>query len=181
MRNEIRIAGFGGQGVITIGVLLAKAVGQGGGMFVAQTQSYGPEARGGACKTDVVISDAEIDYIKPLRLNVMATMSQPALHAYGDSLGDDARLLVDSTLVTDIPARFTDVVAVPATALAAEELGLPVAANVIIFGALARATGWATPESCKQALADTFPERLLAKNNAAFDLGYAYADREKTS
>ena len=172
MRNEIRIAGFGGQGVITAGVLLAKALGQYGDFYVAQTQSYGPEARGGACKTDVVVSDTEIDYIKPLAIDVMAVMSQPALNAYQASLKDDGGLLVDSTLVNDIPARFTKVFSIPATDLAENELGLRVTANVIVFGALAKITGWVTPEACKQAIADIFPAKTLEKNYAAFDLGY---------
>jgi 2-oxoglutarate ferredoxin oxidoreductase subunit gamma len=173
MRREIRIAGFGGQGVITVGVLLAKALGQFGDAAVAQTQSYGPEARGGACKTDVVFSDTEIDYIKPLALDCMAVMSQPALNTYAGSLSDAALLVVDATLVDDIPARFTNVRKIPATALAEERLGMRVAANVVMFGALAKATGWVTVEACKEALTDTFPEKILAANHNAFDLGYA--------
>jgi len=173
MRREIRIAGFGGQGVITVGVLLAKALGQFGEAAVAQTQSYGPEARGGACKTDVVFSDTEIDYIKPLALDCMAVMSQPALNTYAGSLSDDALLVVDATLVDDIPARFTNVRKLPATAMAEERLGMRVAANVVMFGAVAKATGWVSIEACKQALADTFPEKILAVNFSAFDLGYA--------
>ena len=177
MRKEIRIAGFGGQGVITIGVLLAKALGQFGDAFVAQTQSYGPEARGGACKTDVVFSDMEIDYIKPLALDCMAVMSQPALHAYEASLPDTASLFIDSTLIDVLPSRFKNVWKIPATELAEKALGMRVAANVIMFGALAKATEWVTEETCKKALADTLPEKILAKNYAAFDLGYARIER----
>ena len=173
MLKEIRIAGFGGQGGITIGVLLAKALGQFGDAAVAQTQSYGPEARGGACKTDVVLSDMEIDYIKPLALNCMAVMSQPALDSYAASLPDASLLVVDETLVETLPARFTNVHKLPATALAEEKLGMRVAANVVMFGALAKVTGWVTVEACKKALADTFPAKILEKNNSAFDLGYA--------
>lgn len=178
MRKELRIAGFGGQGVITIGVLMAKALGQFGASHVAQTQSYGPEARGGACKTDVVTSDVAIDYIKPVKLDVMAAMSQPALDAYAKSLGDDGMLIVDSTLVTDVPSRFAHVASIPATLMAEEEIGMRVVANVIMFGALARITGWASPEACRQAIADTVPPKALDKNYAAFDLGYSRAGEE---
>ncbi|MDR2743961.1 MAG: 2-oxoacid:acceptor oxidoreductase family protein [Desulfovibrio sp.] len=178
MRKEIRIAGFGGQGVITIGVLLAKALGQFGGVDVAQTQSYGPEARGGACKTDVVFSDEEIDYIKPLALDGMAVMSQPALDCYASGLSDSGLLLLDSTLVEKIPPRFMTVWNIPATSLAEEKLGTRVVANVVMFGALAKATGWTTDEACKKALADTSPEQFLDKNYAAFDLGYTEVSRE---
>ena len=179
MRNELRVAGFGGQGVITIGVLMAKALGQYGDAYVAQTQSYGPEARGGACKTDLVTSDLEIDYIKPVKLNVMASMSQPSLDAYAGSLPDEGLLIVDSTLVSNVPARFKNVSSLPATALAEDKLGMKVVANVIMFGALAKVTGWATPEACRKAIADTVPKKALEKNYEAFDLGYAQVGKEK--
>jgi len=179
MRKELRVAGFGGQGVITVGVLMAKALGQYGNSHVAQTQSYGPEARGGACKTDVITSDVEIDYIKPIKLDVMASMSQPSLDAYGAILSDDGILIVDSTLVTNVPARFSKVFKIAATSLAQEKIGLPVVANVIMFGALVKITGWATPEACKKAIADTVPSKALEQNYTAFDLGYAQASEGK--
>lgn len=175
MRNEIRIAGFGGQGVITIGVLLAKAVGEVRGMPVAQTQSYGPESRGGACKTDVVISDVVIDYIKPLHLQWLLCMSQPALDKYQAELADTACLLVDSTLVATVPARFAKVLRIPATDMAERDLGLRVAANVVMFGALCAATGWIDAEACLQAVAETVPPAALEKNRKAFHLGYEFA------
>lgn len=175
MRREVRLAGFGGQGVISIGVLLAKAAGQFDGLEVAQTQSYGPEARGGACKTEVVLSDAVIDYIKPLDLGFFVAMSQPALDTYVKDIKDDRPVLIDSTMVSDIPARLHKVFRIPATRLAEEDLGLKVAANVIIFGALARISGWVSAESCKAAMNETFPAKVLEKNRAAFDLGYNYA------
>ena len=173
MRKEMRIAGFGGQGVITIGVLAAIAAGQFGDQYVAQTQSYGPEARGGACKTDVVFSDAPIDYIKILNLDAMVVMSQAALDKYESGLSDDGLLLVDSTLVHNVPERFTNVHRIPATELA-EAMNLKVAANVCMFGALASLTGWITPESCREAIAVQFPGKLLARNNEAFDKGFNY-------
>jgi len=174
VRNELRIAGFGGQGVITIGLLLAKAVGQFGDQDVVQTQSYGPEARGGACKTEVVISDSTIDYIKVLKLDVFVAMSQPAFDSYAGDLSDEGTLLVDNTLVESVPDNYTNVSRIPATALAENEIGLRVVANVVMFGAIARVTGLATPEQCKKALEDTFPAKVIKKNFAAFDLGYNY-------
>ena len=172
MRQEIRIAGFGGQGVISIGMLLAKGIGQFDGKPVAQTQSYGPESRGGACKTDVVISDTEIDYIKPLNLDALLAMSQPGFNSYESSLSDNGLLLIDSTLVTTVPSRFKNIWALPATNLAEHDLGMRVVANVIMFGALAKATGWISPATCKKALEDTFPKKVIAKNLEAFDLGF---------
>ena len=173
MRKEIRIAGFGGQGVITIGVLAAIAAGQFGALHVAQTQSYGPEARGGACKTDVVFSSEPIDYIKTLNLDAMVIMSQTALDKYADGLADDRLLLVDSTLVHRIPERFTRVYRVPATELA-EGMSMKVAANVCMFGAFAALTGLLKPETCRAALEVQLPGKILAKNYEAFDKGFDY-------
>jgi len=174
MRREVRIAGFGGQGVISIGVLLTKAAGQFNGQEVAQTQSYGPEARGGSCKTDVVLSESAIDYIKPLQLNILVAMAQPAFDTYSAPLRDDVLLLLDSTMVTEVPARFTNVWRIPVTELAEAKMGQKVVANVIMLGALAKVSGWVTPEACKEALAATFAPKILDKNKAAFDLGYTY-------
>jgi 2-oxoglutarate ferredoxin oxidoreductase subunit gamma len=174
MRKELRIAGFGGQGVITIGLLLAKAVGQYGDSDVVQTQSYGPEARGGACKTEIVISDTTIDYIKVLNLDMLVAMSQPALDTYVKDLPAEGVLLVDDTLVETVPEGYASVYRIPATGLAESEIGLRVVANVVMFGAIAKVTGLATPEQCKQALEDSFPAKVIKKNYAAFDLGYNF-------
>ena len=179
MRKELRITGFGGQGVITIGVLMAKALGQFDSYYVAQTQSYGPEARGGACKTDLITSDREIDYIKPTRLDVLACMSQPSLDAYAHSLDSSNLLLIDSTLVQNVPDHFQNVSSIQATSLAEDRLGMRVVASVVMLGALAKTTGWVTPEACKRALADTMPEKVLDRNYEAFDLGYFQVTREK--
>ena len=174
MRKELRIAGFGGQGVISIGLLLAKAVGQFGDMDVVQTQSYGPEARGGACKTEIVISDKTIDYIKVLNLDILVVMSQPALDKYGEDLPEDGVLIVDDTLVENVPSRYQNVWRIPATDIAENGIGLRVVANVVMFGAIARITGLVTPEECKKALEDSFPAKVIQKNFDAFDRGYGH-------
>ena len=174
MRYEIRIAGFGGQGVISIGVLLARAAGQFDGLEVAQTQSYGPEARGGACKTEIILSDGIIDYIKPLNLDLLAVMSPAALAAYAGDLKDERGLIVDSSLVAGTPARFTNVARIPATEMAEKELKQPLAANMVIFGALVRISGHVSADACKEALRNSFSAGALETNRAAFDLGYAY-------
>src|SRR5512138_3082712 len=104
MRREIRIAGFGGQGVITLGTIVAVAAGIHEDLEVAQTQSYGPESRGGACRAEVVISDEEIDYIKPMDADVLVAMSQPALDRYIEEMDlNRAAILVDSSLVSKVP------------------------------------------------------------------------------
>ena len=104
MRREIRIAGFGGQGVITLGTIVAVAAGIHEDLEVAQTQSYGPEARGGACRSDVVISNEPIDYPKPLSLDLFVALSQSGLDRYWAEVREGKTLvLVDQTLVTKVP------------------------------------------------------------------------------
>src|SRR5450756_1668105 len=124
MRSEIRIAGFGGQGVILSGLIISVAAGLHEGKEVAQTQSYGPEARGGACRTEVVISDEEIDYIKPLDADLLVAMSQPALDRYiGEMDLKRAAILVDSSLVTKVPEGVSKLYRLPATDIAEFKLG----------------------------------------------------------
>ncbi|MHB1651312.1 MAG: 2-oxoacid:acceptor oxidoreductase family protein [Desulfitobacteriaceae bacterium] len=177
MRQEIRLAGFGGQGVISMGIIIANAAGKFEEKEVAQTQSYGPEARGGACKTEVVLSDREIDYIKTLKPDIFVAMSQPALDKYvGDLDGEKSLLIVDSTLVDSIPSHLKSVYKVPATKIAEEELGLRVVANVFMLGALVRISGLVTYDSCQKALTENMPVRTLDENLSAFQAGYQYAE-----
>jgi 2-oxoglutarate ferredoxin oxidoreductase subunit gamma len=175
MRQEIRIAGFGGQGVISMGVLLAVAAGKYEGKQVAQTQSYGPEARGGACKTEVVLADEEIDYIKTLNPDFLVAMSQPALDKHLSGVDPDrALVMIDETLVHNVPAQIKHLVRVPATKIAEEQLGNRVVANIVMLGVIARISNLAGYDACKRALMDTMPARTLAKNLQALDTGYRY-------
>ena len=100
-------------------------------------------------------------------------MSQAALDKYESGLSDNGLLLVDNTLVHRIPERFSCVNQIPATELA-EAMGLKVAANVCMFGALAALTGWISPESCRSAIEVQFPGKVLARNIEAFDKGFNY-------
>ena len=172
MRRELRIAGFGGQGVIKAAVLTALAAGLNEDKEVAQTQSYGPEARGGACRSDVVVSDQPIDYIKPMAIDAFVVMSQPALDKYIVDI-DRAKTLViaDSTLVTDIPADVTNLYLVEATRLAEQELGAALYANIIMLGALTAVGDLVGLEALAEALDGAVPAKTLATNRRALDLG----------
>src|SRR5208283_3332381 len=135
MRNEVLFAGLGGQGIIKAALLLAQAAGLYENRGVAQTQSYGPEARGGACKSEVVISDDEIDYIKTRRLNALVVMSQPALDKYRRQVSPETTIVIyDPTLISSLPPEFKLAVAVPATAIAEQEFGQALFANIIMLG-----------------------------------------------
>src|SRR5512139_2762594 len=98
-RYEIRLSGSGGQGLILAGVILAEAAGIHDGKYVCQTQSYGPEARGGASKAEVIISDEEIDYPKAMKPDLLLAMNQRSCDTYLFDLKPNGVLVVDSTFV----------------------------------------------------------------------------------
>jgi 2-oxoglutarate ferredoxin oxidoreductase subunit gamma len=173
MRREVRIAGFGGQGVITMGSILAVAAGIFEDLEVAQTQSYGPEARGGACRSDVVISDEPIDYTRPLALDCFVALSPSGLEEYwGDVQEGRTLVLVDKTLVTRVPEHSPAVIQVEATRIAEEEFKEPVVANMILLGAMAAATGWVRLESLEQAVRKQIPAKSFPASQAALRKGF---------
>lgn len=173
MRREIRIAGFGGQGVVTMGMILAVAAGLHEDREVAQTQSYGPEARGGACRSDVVISDEPIDYTRPLALDVFIAMSPAALEQYwAEVLRGKTIVLVDRTLVAQNPDHSPPVVAIEATRLAEEEFKNRVVANMIMLGAMAARTHVISLEALQEALKGRLPEKSLEVSQKALRRGF---------
>ena len=136
MRYEVRMGGFGGQGVITMGHLLGTAASLHLGLKAVMTESYGPEARGGACKTDVVVSDAPIDYPKTTRLDCLIAMNPDAYNSYIHDVREGGTVIFDSGLF-EIKDRVADVryFGVDAARIA-QGLGSPQVANVVMLGAL---------------------------------------------
>jgi len=102
-RYEIRLSGSGGQGLILMGIILAEAIGIYDGKYVAQTQSYGPEARGGSSKSEVIVSDEEIDYPKAMSVDLLLAMNQKSCDEFYPDLKPEGLLIVDSTFVTQVP------------------------------------------------------------------------------
>jgi len=173
MRKEIRIAGFGGQGVILSGLILSVAAGVHEDLEVAQTQSYGPESRGGACRAVVVISDEEIDYIKPMDADVLVAMSQPALDRYiGEMDINRAAILVDSSLVSKVPDGIAHYYPVPVTDIAEGKLGKRVVANMVMLGALSAITGMVSYDALAKSIGETVPPKTVDLNLAALKEGY---------
>lgn len=173
MRHEVRFAGFGGQGVVKAALLLCLAAGLHDDREVAQTQSYGPEARGGACRSEVVISDEPIDYLKPIKIDCLVVMSQPALDKYAVDLDPAQSLVVaDSTLVTDLPPGLERVVKIEATATAEQEFGQALFANIIMLGALAAVTDLTGLGSLAAALQGNVPPATLETNRRALERGF---------
>jgi 2-oxoglutarate ferredoxin oxidoreductase subunit gamma len=172
MRYEVRLAGSGGQGLILAGIILAEAAGVYDGKFVCQTQSYGPEARGGASKAEVVISDAEIDYPKAIRPDVLLAMNQKSLDAFLADLKPGGLLLVDADLVSEFPASRG--VALPFTRMA-RDLGRAMAANIVALGALAALTGAVTLQGLEAAVLARVPKGTEDLNRQALAAGVAAA------
>ncbi|MGD8563370.1 MAG: 2-oxoacid:acceptor oxidoreductase family protein [Desulfarculaceae bacterium] len=173
MRQEVRFAGFGGQGVVKSALLLTLAAGLYEGKEVAQTQSYGPEARGGACRSEVVISGQEIDFVKPMSIDFFAVMSQPAMDRYGSGLDlDKCVILADTTLVRRLPKEAARVYQVEATRLAEDELGASLFANIIMLGALAAVSGLVSLPALEKALPGNVPPQTLETNLKALHRGY---------
>jgi 2-oxoglutarate ferredoxin oxidoreductase subunit gamma len=172
--TEIRVAGFGGQGVILSAQVLGKAASIHQGEFATMTQNFGPEARGGACSAQLVLSDKPVLYPYVTQPDVLIVMSQEAYSKFGQDLKDGGTLLIERDLVrvTDLPAQ-TRVYSVPATRLA-EELGKRMVLNIVMVGFFVAVTGLLTPEAVRKAVGDSVPANFRDLNLKAFDKGYEY-------
>ena len=178
MRTEIRIGGFGGQGVILAGIILGKAASIFDENEAVQTQSYGPEARGGASKCEVVVSDSKIDYPKVESPDIFIAMSNEALVKYIVDLKDEGTLIVDpgTTDIEDV-REFIDqhnikVYEAPATKTANDEIGLKIVANIVMVGAITKITGVISENAAIEAIKDSVPAGTEEKNINAFNAGY---------
>lgn len=168
-RYEIRLSGSGGQGLIMAGIILAEAAGIHDGRFVCQTQSYGPEARGGASKAEVVISDEEIDYPKAVKPDLLLAMNQKSCDAYFFDLKPAGTIIIDSTLVKQVPT--TRAIGIPFTQIAREKLGKEMLANVVALGALATLSGVVSLRSLEAAVTRRVPPDTVEVNRKALAAG----------
>ena len=168
-RYEIRLSGSGGQGLIIAGIILAEAAGLYDGKFVCQTQSYGPEARGGASKAEVVISDEAIDYPKAIKPDLLLAMNQKSCDVYFFDLKPTGLLIVDSTHVKQLPT--TRAVEIPFTQIAREKLGNEMVANTVALGTLATITGVVSLKSLEAAVLARVPAGTEELNRKALEAG----------
>jgi 2-oxoglutarate ferredoxin oxidoreductase subunit gamma len=171
-RTNIRLSGFGGQGIIMAGVIIAKAAVEHDGIYATQTQSYGVESRGGACMANVVLSSEIIDYPEPEELDILVAMSQMALDRYIGDLVPNGTLILDSGLATSIPDDLTVAVyGIPATRSADEKLGRNIVANVVMLGAVAKLTGAVSISGLIAAMEDSVPQHMMEINERAIRIG----------
>ena len=179
MRKEIKLAGFGGQGIILMGVVLAKAAGYYEGQEIAQTQSYGPEARGGACRAEVVISDEPIDYTKTLNPDIFIAMSQLALDRYMNEIDPEtAKVFVDEGLVTTVPDNMRHLYRIPATELAEERCGNRMVANTVMLSAMVKITNVISTEALRSAITEQLAPRIRDANLKALEIALNYCEEQ---
>ena len=172
-RYEIRLSGSGGQGLITAGIILAEAAGVHDGKFVCQSQSYGPEARGGASKAEVIISDEEIDYPKAIKPDVLLAMNQKSCDLFFFDLKLRGILIVDSGLVKQLPT--TRAVGIPFTQIARTEVGREMVANIVALGSIIALTRIVSPDSLKAAVLGRVPRGTEEMNVKALEAGFEAA------
>ena len=178
MRKEVRLSGFGGQGIGLAGLLLGHAITLYDDLEAVMTQSYGPEARGGASSADVIVSDTPIDYPFVQQPDILVALSQEAYSKFSPSVKEDAFILIDEELVS--PAEGDDFYGIPATGLA-EKLGRRIVTNVVMLGYFSVVTGLVSRKAVESALKDVLAPKILPLNLKAFANGYTYPIQKKTA
>lgn len=173
MRKEIRIAGFGGQGTVLAGYLLGKAFSLYQDLEAVMTQSYGPEARGGASSSNIVVADREIAFPFVQEADILIALSQEAYTKFKSETKPDAVILIDTSLVE--AGECAGVSGLPATEIA-EQLGHRIVANVVMLGFLCGHEEWILPEAMDQAIRTTLKEKTIEINLKAFQKGLEMAD-----
>ena len=170
MRRQLRLSGSGGQGVITAAIILAEAA-VAEGKEAVQSQSYGPEARGGASKSEVIIDDGPIFHPHVKQPDLVLAMTQKAADKYYADLSPDGTLVLDSDLVPEVP-DFPKVIRIPITKLAVEQVGKSLFANIVALGALAHITKIVDFETIKVSVSHRVPPHTVEQNMKALQVGW---------
>jgi 2-oxoglutarate ferredoxin oxidoreductase subunit gamma len=172
-KSEILVTGFGGQGIVLAGQVLGTAACLQDHMESTLTQSYGPEARGGACSAQVIISDKPIHYPYVCHPDILVCMSQAGYDKYGSLLKEDGILIIDQDMVRSLGYAGGGVFPIRATRIA-EELGSKMMANVVILGFITSITAAVSRDGMLASVADLVPRGTEAANTAAFNRGYDF-------
>lgn len=176
-RYEIRFSGSGGQGLILAGVIFAEAAAIYDGINAVQSQSYGPEARGGASKSEVILSDDTIDFPKATSIDLMLALTQEACTKYCGDLKEGGILLVDEDFVRDVPAGDYNVIRLPIIRTASETVGKAFVANIVAIGAIAAITGRVSRDAVEKAVLSRVPKGTEDLNRKALSAGYGLVER----
>ncbi len=180
-RKEIKLAGFGGQGIILSGYIIGKAASIYDKKNATFTQSYGPESRGGACSAQLIISDEPVHYPHIISPSIMVFMSQEAYTKYHGELQEGGLMLVDEDLVE--AGNLDDAVrklSIPSTRIA-EELGRKIVANIVMLGFFSAVTDAISVEAMREAVRTSVPSKTVELNMQAFQRGYEYGSKVAAS
>jgi 2-oxoglutarate ferredoxin oxidoreductase subunit gamma len=178
-RTEVRLAGEGGQGMILAGIILAEAATIYDGQNAVQSQSYGPEARGGASKSEVIISMGEIDHPEVIRPDVVVTLSQEAYKKFASSVKPEGWLIVDSEKVDS--SNTPQAVRLPISKLAFDTTGRTITANTVALGVLVGLTNVVSREAIEKAVLGRAPRGTEEMNRKALEAGFSAAKTVKAS
>lgn len=176
-RYEIRLSGEGGQGLVLAGKVLAEAAAIYDNLNATQSQSYGPEARGGASRSEVIISDDEIDYPKAVSLDILLALTQESCTRYWKDLKADGILLVDEDAVKDIPQGLFQVFRVPVTRIAEQEVGKALVANIVSLGIITGLSKIVSREAVEAAILARVPKGTEELNMKALQAGLQAAEK----
>lgn len=178
-KYELRLSGAGGQGLILAGLILAKAA-----VYdqknVVQTQSYGPEARGGTSRSEVIISEKEIEYPKVTHPDLLLTLTQEAFDRYFPDLKKEGILITDSSRVKGIKGKpGIKVISLPLTRLAKKILGKEMVTNILALGVITEVTGIVSREAMKRAVLSCVPRGTEELNKKALEIGFKVGAQQK--
>jgi 2-oxoglutarate ferredoxin oxidoreductase subunit gamma len=175
-KKEIRLSGSGGQGLITAGIILARAAVL-DKVNVTQTQSYGPESRGGASRADVIIGNVEFYYPEAVTFDILLSLTQEACDKYSMNLKDDGILIVDSSLVKNTSIQDAMIYSEPFTQVALEKLGSILPTNILSLAFLVKITNVVSENSLKNAIASSVRLQYVDMNLKAMKIGCRLASK----
>lgn len=179
-RIEMCLSGSGGQGLILAGIILAEAASIYDGKEAVQTQSYGPEARGGASRSEVVISNDAIDYPKVIKSDILLALTQTACDKYVKNLNKEGILIADSTLVSEIPTISNKIYLFPIAEIAQKKLGTKLVTNIISLGIIVGLTEVVSREAIQKSVYSRVPSKARGVNEKALLLGFDIATGMKS-
>jgi len=176
-RTEIRITGFGGQGVVLCGYIIGRACAIEAGQHSTMIQSFGPEARGSSCSTTLVVSDQEVLYPYIRQPDIFVAMSSEGYDKYRDELKEKGTLVYERDLVHPELKKGQPSFGVPSTRFA-EELGRPVVQNIVMLGFFAAVSKLVSREQMREAVQRSVPAGTEELNLKAFEKGWDYFEEE---
>ncbi len=178
MRCEVRLSGEGGQGLVLAGKILATAAAIHAGLNATQSQSYGPEARGGASRSEVIISDGDIDFPKAINVDVFLALTQKSFDSYRHDVKPTAFTIIDSEAVSassNVPFK---VVSAPIVSIAVNELGRALFTNIVALGLVVGVSNIVPVDAVRAAIKQIVPKGTDEKNLKAFELGLEEAQKQ---